>query len=330
MPELRLFPERGSELAGRVDELTIVSLLIAVFFSLLIAGLLLYFGVKYRRRHANEVGQMPGRATNKLEVVWSVIPLGIVLFLFAWGVDVYLELARPPSNAVQYFVVGRQWMWKIQHPDGRREINELHIPIGQPVKLTMTSEDVIHSFFVPAFRQKMDVLPGRYTTLWFKADRVGTFSLYCAEYCGTEHSRMIGRVVVLDLHRYEEWLAGDKPERSTAASGEQIFQARGCPTCHRPDTTARAPQLEGLLGKKVELRGGGSVTADETYIRESIVDPAAKIVAGYEPVMPTYKGQINEDEMAQLVAYIASQKGGPEAKQPAAVPAAEAREGEPK
>jgi cytochrome c oxidase subunit 2 len=310
VPELNLFPERGSDLARRVDDLTIFALAVAAFFSLLIAGLLFYFGLKYRRRSPNEVGISPARATTSLEVAWSVIPLGIVLFLFGWGADVFFTLARPPSNAVQYFVIGRQWMWKIQHPDGRREINELHVPVGQAVKLTMTSEDVIHSFFVPAFRTKMDVLPGRYTTLWFKADKVGVFPLYCAEYCGTEHSRMIGRVVVMDLHHYEEWLSGGPPERSAAASGEAIFQARGCPSCHRPDTTVRAPQLTGLLGKKVELKGGEAVIADESYIRESILEPAAKVVAGYEPVMPANKGQISEDDLVQLISYIASQKGG--------------------
>jgi cytochrome c oxidase subunit II len=175
MPEFKLFPERGSVLADRVDDLTMFALAVAAFFSLLIAGLIFYFGLKYRRRRADEVGSSPARATTVLEITWSVIPLGITLFLFGWGTDVFFELSRPPADSVQYFVVGRQWMWKIQHPDGRREINELHVPVGQPIKLTMTSEDVLHSFFIPAFRTKMDVLPGRYTTLWFKADKVGTF-----------------------------------------------------------------------------------------------------------------------------------------------------------
>jgi cytochrome c oxidase subunit 2 len=328
MPEFKLFPARGSALAERVDDLTMFALAVAAFFSILIAGLIFYFGLKYRRRRPDEVGRTIGRATTVLEIAWSVIPLGIVLFLFGWGTQVFFELSRPPSDAVQYFVVGRQWMWKIQHPDGRREINELHIPVGQAIKLTMTSEDVIHSFFVPAFRTKMDVLPGRYTTLWFKADKVGTFPLYCTEYCGVEHSRMIGRVVVMDLHQYEAWLSGSPAGVSLVTSGETIFQARGCASCHRPDTDARAPRLAGLMGKQVKLQGGGLVEADETYVRESILEPRAKVVAGYEPVMPIYKGQIGEEELAQLITYIASQKGdAPSAPARAASEDERAREG---
>lgn len=328
MPELKLFPDRASALAERVDSLTLFALAISAFFSLLIAGLIFYFGLKYRRRREDEVGRTLGRATTVLEVTWTIIPLGIVLFLFGWGMDVYFDLSRPPSNAVQYYVVGRQWMWKIQHPDGRSEINELHVPVGQPIKLTMTSEDVIHSFFVPAFRTKMDVVPGRYTTLWFRANKVGTFPLYCTEYCGVEHSRMIGRVIVMDLHEYEAWLSGSQPTMSAVTSGETIFQARGCASCHRPDTDVRAPRLAGLMGKQVKLQGGALVEADETYIRESILEPRAKVVAGYEPVMPTYKGQIGEEELARLITYIASQKGDvPSAPARAASEDERAREG---
>lgn len=304
-PEFSFFPPRGSALAGRVDELLYFSGFIAVFFSLLIAGSLLYLGLKYRRRYPSEVGQT-GRTPIALEITWIAIPLAIVLFLFGWGGKVYFELARPPADADQYFVVARQWMWKIQHPDGRREINELHVPLGRPIMLTMTSEDVIHSFFVPAFRVKADVIPGRYTSVWFQASAPGVFHLFCAEYCGTEHSRMIGSVTVMDAFQYEEWLAGSRPERPAAATGEDIFNARACPTCHRPETAARAPILNGLFGRAVHLQGGESVTADEGYIRESILTPAAKVVEGYQPVMPVYQGQLSEDEIVQLIVYIRS------------------------
>lgn len=307
--ELDVFPERGSDIAGRVDSLFGFVLAVSIFFSLLIAGLILYLGVKYRRRAPDEVG-LTDKAPASLEVLWTVIPLGLVLFFFAWGADVYFAIFRPPADAVQYFAIGKQWMWKFQHPDGRSEINDLHIPVGQAVRMTMTSEDVIHSFYVPEFRVKSDVVPGRYTTLWFRATAPGTYKLFCAEYCGGEHSKMIGRVIAMDPSRYEEWLSGGGtgPGMSAVVSGEALFNAKGCPTCHRPDTAARAPILVGLFGKNVTLKDGAAVKADEGYFRESILEPAAKVVAGYQPVMPTYKGQITEDEIIQILMYIRSQK----------------------
>lgn len=309
-PPFRLLPERASHLAGMVDDLTLLAVLIAAFFSLLIAALLLYFGVKFRRRDPAQVGLAATKPTVALEVLWSVIPLGIVLYLFYAGAEVYFALGRPPADAVELYVVGKQWMWKIQHPDGRREINELHVPVGQAVKLTMISEDVIHSFYVPAFRTKSDVLPGRYTTVWFEPDRTGTFHLFCAEYCGTEHSKMTGRVIVMEPHRYEEWLGGSRPQRSTAEAGEELFNTRGCTTCHKPTTAARAPILQNLANKPVRLASGETIIADPTYIRESILRPAAKVVAGYQPLMPAYQGQLSEEELAQLVSYLTSPRAG--------------------
>lgn len=310
MSPFQPFPERATAIADSVDNLSLFALFVAIFFTLLIAALILYFGLKYRRKSPEQVGLSATTATTHLEVAWSVIPLIILLFLFYWGAGVYMELSRPPSDAVQYFAIGRQWMWKFQHPDGRREINELHVPVGLPVKLTMTSEDVVHSFYVPAFRNKYDVLPGRYTTTWFKADKVGSYRLFCAEYCGTEHSKMVGRVVVLSPHEYEEWLAGSTPGSTPTASGEQIFNARGCPTCHRNDSSARAPILTGLIGRPVKLSTGETLTADETYVRESIMDPGAKVVDGYQPIMPTYRGQISEEELIQIISYIGAHKTG--------------------
>jgi cytochrome c oxidase subunit II len=318
--ELPLFPGTASELAREVDLLYFAWAAISVFFTLLIAGLILYFMVKYRRRSPGEIGK-PEHANVPLEIAWSVIPLAINLVMFGWGAKVFFDLYRPPADAIEYFAVGKQWMWKFQHPEGNREINELHVPVGQPVKLTMTSEDVIHSLFVPAFRTKADVMPGRYTSIWFRADRPGTYHLFCTEYCGAEHSQMIGSVVVLEPTAYEEWLSGVQPGQSTAVSGAQLFQSLACDTCHRPgaDTggagaagagrIARAPSLDGLYGRQVALADGRQVLADETYIRESILNPMAKLVAGWEPVMPTFQGQVTEEQLVQLLAYVKSLGG---------------------
>ncbi len=307
LPEFLEPPVQGSALAGRVDSLFGFAALVAAVSSLLIAGLLFYLGLKYRRRSDDERGaEQTSTPPASLEIVWSVIPLGIMLFLFAWGADVFFELSRPPANADEYFVVARQWMWKIQHPNGPREINELHAPVGRAIKLTMTSEDVIHSFYVPAFRVKQDALPDRYTTTWFRADKPGVYHLFCAEYCGTRHSGMIGRIVILEPDAYEEWLAHGDAGQPKMASGEEVFNARGCATCHRPDSAARAPILNGLAGREEKLSTGETVTADDDYLRESILRPAAKVVAGYPPVMPAFEGQISEEEIIQLLLYIRS------------------------
>jgi cytochrome c oxidase subunit 2 len=241
------------------------------------------------------------------------------MIMFAWGASLYFRFSTAPSHALSLYVVGKQWMWKIQHPEGRREINELHVPVGQPVKLTMTSEDVIHSFFVPAFRMKMDVVPGRYTTTWFEATKAGEYHLFCTEYCGTEHSRMIGRVVVMEPVEYEQWLSGGNgaaraPGEAPEVAGARLFQEQRCMTCHGGPIGGMVlgPPLAGLFGTPVKLRNGETVIADESYIRESILNPTAKLVAGYQPLMPTYQGQISEEGVLQLIAYIRSlgQAGG--------------------
>jgi cytochrome c oxidase subunit II len=306
-----LFPERASAIARQVDHLFLFALGGAAFFSILIALLIFYLGIRYRRRSPSEVGTPPAehsRATTILEATWSLVPLGLLAILFVWGARLYFVIARPPANAAEIQVVGKQWMWKVQHPEGNREINELHVPVGLPVRLTLTSEDVIHSFFLPEFRIKTDVLPGRYTTLWFQADRIGTYHLFCSQYCGAEHSHMTGRVVVMEPHDYQAWLAGEKRGRPPAASGAALFVSKACVTCHRPDTAARAPILVGLFGRKVALQDGRSIVADETYIRESILNPQAKIVAGYQPIMPTFQGQVGEEELLQLIDYVKTLK----------------------
>ena len=309
--DLPLFPESASTLAPEVDALFWAWTAVSLFFTVLVAVLIVYFMVKYRRRAVDEVGQSE-RAATSLEVAWSVIPLIISLAMFAWGLKVFFAIYRPPSNAVEYYTVGKQWMWKFQHPDGHREINTLHVPVGTPIKLNIQSEDVIHSFYVPAFRVKQDAVPGRQTQIWFEATKPGVYHMFCTEYCGAEHSRMIGSIVVLEPQRYEEWLAGGPAGQSMTASGAQLFQTLACDTCHRPTTgiPARGPALEGVYGKQVRLEGGRTIIADDEYIRESILNPQAKIVAGWPPVMPTFQGQVTEEQLAQLVSYVRSLGGG--------------------
>ena len=301
--DLPLFPESASTLAGEVDALYLFGVAVAIFFSLLVGALVLYFAIRYRRRHPDEVGE-PEKTVTWLEITWSVIPFLILMVMFGWGAKVFFTAFRPPSDAVEYYVVGKQWMWKFQHPQGKREINDLHVPVGQPIKLTMTSEDVIHSFFVPAFRVKADVLPGRYTTVWFEATKPGAYNIFCAEYCGSEHSRMGGMIYVMEPREYEAWLSRDAPADERLLSGEELFAKYVCNTCHYPDSAARAPILYGKFGQEELMADGSRVLVDENYIRESILNPTAKIVAGYQALMPTYQGQISEEELIQLITYI--------------------------
>jgi len=305
--DLPFFPQQASTFAGRVDLLYAFLIAISVFFSVLIFALLAFFAVKYRRRGSDE---WPGRVQEPLalELAWTLIPLGIVVVIFVWSTQLYISMNRPPAQAMDVYVVGKRWMWKVQHLTGHREINELHVPLGMPVKLHLTSEDVIHSFFVPAFRIKKDAVPGRYQTAWFEATRPGRYHLFCAEYCGTKHSGMIGSVVVMEPAEFQSWLSGGAAGASLAASGQKLFAELACVTCHRPDATGRGPILDGLFGKTVKLANGETATADEAYIRESIVTPSAKVVAGYQPVMPTYQGLVSEESLMQLVAYIQTLK----------------------
>ena len=292
-------------MAGRVDALYFFLLAVAVFFSLLIAGLIVFYAVKYRRRSPGSVGATI-HGGMLLEVAWSVIPLLITMVIFVWGASVFFAMSHPPDETLNIYVVGKQWMWKFQHLDGQREINELHVPVGRAVKLIMTSEDVIHDVFVPAFRVKADVLPGRYTQIWFQATKPGRYHLFCAEYCGTRHSGMIGEVVVMEPSEYQTWLSGGAPEGSLAAAGEKLFQDLACVTCHRADVQGRGPMLQGLFGKSVQLQNGETVVADEAYIRESILRPSAKITAGYQPIMPTFQGLISEEQLLELIEYVKS------------------------
>ena len=305
MGSLRLFPVQASTFAPDVDHLLYFLLAVAVFFSLAIFCSIFYFAIRYRRRSENELPRAV-HGGMALEILWSVIPFGLTMVMFTWGASIYFNESRPPDNALDIYVVGKQWMWKLEHLGGQREINELHIPVGRAVRLTMTSEDAIHSFFVPAFRTKQDAVPGRYTTTWFTPTKVGKYHLFCAEYCGTNHSRMGGWVYVMAPRDYEAWLSGGTSGGSLAENGQKLFDELACGNCHKPDGSGRCPSLTGLFGKTVQLVGGATVKADEGYIRESILQPQAKIVAGYGPIMPTFQGLVTEEGVMQLIEYIKS------------------------
>jgi cytochrome c oxidase subunit 2 len=294
-------------MAGRVDALYFFLVGITVFFSLLIAGLIVTYAVRFRRRSPDDIGaRIHGGLV--LEITWSVIPFLITMVLFVWGASVFFAMSRPPDETLNVYVVGKQWMWKFQHLDGQREINELHVPVGRPVKLIMTSEDVIHDVFVPAFRVKADVVPGRYTHLWFEPTKPGTYHLFCAEYCGTRHSGMVGQVVVMEPNDYQSWLSGGTGEGSLASAGQKLFADLACNTCHRPDAQGRGPVLHNLFGKTVELASGEKVVVDEAYVRESILNPGAKVTVGFQPIMPTFQGLVSEEGLLELIEYVKSLK----------------------
>ena len=294
-------------MAGRVDALFYFLIAVSVFFATLIFVLIVVFAIKYRRRNEDDRPQaIPGNL--RLEILWTTIPLALTMVMFVWGAKLFFVTYYPPRDALEITVVAKQWMWKVQHPEGQSEINELHIPASRPIKLVMTSQDVIHDFFVPAFRVKKDVLPGRYTTLWFEATKPGSYRLFCAQYCGTQHSGMVGRIIVMEPTEFQTWLSGGAAGISMASAGEKLFQKLGCVTCHLSNDSGRGPSLVGVFGKKVQLEAGRSATADETYIRESILNPQAKVVAGFQPIMPTFKGLISEDGITQIIAYLKSLK----------------------
>ncbi len=329
-------PVQASTFAPEVDNIYIFMLAVSLFFTVLVVGLVIYFSIKYRKRDERMPEAVHGNLL--LEIVWSGIPLLITVFMFGWGVSVYFKEMRIPDNAMDIFVVGKQWMWKIQHGEGPREMNELHVPINTPIKLTITSEDVIHSFFMPAFRIKSDAVPGKYTFAWFQATKTGTFHLFCAEFCGTKHSEMIGSIVVMEEAKYKNWLA-ERIKNPTAAvvladanthqnaqvalnstvtqnivtlsndgtleeHGKKLFSELKCNSCHSATSGSMGPDLAGLFGKKVILDNGQTTLANETYIRESILTPSEKMVQGYNALMPTYKGQVDEEQILALVTYI--------------------------
>ncbi len=304
-----LWPDQASTVAGHVDALYIFLILMAIFFTVVIVAMVVTFSIKYRKGIHPIATQIEGSIA--LEVFWSVVPLGIAMVIFVWGAVLYFHLQRAPRQAMDVYVVGKQWMWKLQHPSGPREINQLHIPVHTPVRLTMISQDVIHSFYVPEFRTKQDVLPGRYTYTWFEATKTGTYHIFCAEYCGTKHSGMIGEVIVMEPVQYQIWLSGGSEGGNLASGGEKLFSSLGCITCHSGQSGARGPNLSGVYGQPQKLSTGATVVADDNYIRTSILNPQKDIVAGFGPIMPTFSGQVSEESLIQLVAYIKSLQAAP-------------------
>jgi cytochrome c oxidase subunit II len=300
--QFQFIPDQASTIAPQIDALFYFLTAVTAFFTIGIFVAIVYLGLKYRRRPGVKPVNIPTNAT--LEITWTAIPLVLCLFMFGWAAKLYVQMETPPKDAMEISVVGKQWMWKIQHPEGPREINTLHIPVGKAIKLTMTSQDVIHSFYIPAFRVKQDVVPGRYVNEWFIPTKVGEYHLFCAEYCGAQHSGMIGSVIVMEPSEYQAWLSGTTANIPLVLSGEHLFAEKQCNTCHGQ----RAPTLAGLYGSTVRLSDGSTVVADENYLRESILQPNAKMVAGYSAIMPTYQGQLTEEQITELIAYMKSLK----------------------
>jgi cytochrome c oxidase subunit 2 len=301
---LPLWPAQASTMAGRVDALYLFLIFVTGSVSLLVWFVIFVLVVKYR--HKVHPKAEPIEGSTPLEITWSVLPIFVFMVFYGWGAAIYFAESRPPKNAMDVYVTGKQWMWKTQHVTGQREINELHVPAGRDVRLTMISQDVIHSFYIPAFRIKMDVMPGRYSTEWFHATTPGKYHLFCAEYCGTQHSGMIGWVTVMEPRDFEAWLAGGSGEGSMASTGSKLFQELGCATCHRFDVQGRGPNLMGIYGHEQLLADGRKIIVDDNYIRESILNPNAKIVAGFQPIMPTFNGIVSEDQLLSLIAYVKS------------------------
>lgn len=310
MDSLPLFPDRASTIAGQIDNLYFAWLLMSGVVALAIALLIVWFAIRYRQG-SPAVRTLPDAAEHekrmhRMEIVWTVVPLVLFLAMFVWSAEVYYESVKVPTNALPIYVVAKQWMWHAEHPGGEREIDELHVPTGHPVELIMTSQDVIHSLSIPGFRVKQDVLPGRYTTLWFTATRPGEYHLFCTQYCGASHSNMVGRVVVMEPAAFESWLTANANMPTMAARGAQRYRQLGCSGCHGAQAAVRAPRLEGLFGKPVHLRDGRSVIADERFIRDAVLLPTQNVPAGYEPSMPSFRGQIGEEELLEIIEYVKS------------------------
>jgi cytochrome c oxidase subunit II len=296
-------------MAPRVDNLYFFLIAVSAFFAVGVTVVVIFFAVKYRRRHVAEVGA-PIHGSLALELIWTGIPFILSMVMFVWGASVYFAIARPPEETLDIYAVGKQWMWKFQHREGQREINTLHVPVNTPIRMIITSEDVLHDLYFPSFRVKTDAIPGRYTQLWFNATKVGTFHIFCAEYCGTRHSGMTGWVTVLSQDDYEAWLSGGATEGTLAQRGERLFTQLACVTCHMGGNTQRGPVLNGLFGSRVQLASGETLVADADYIRESILNPTAKIVQGYPPIMPTFQGQVSEEQLLALTEFIKALPAG--------------------
>jgi cytochrome c oxidase subunit 2 len=318
-----LFPEQASTLAPRVDNLYFFIVAVTAFFGIVTSVVVVWFAMKYRTEDPNAIG---ARITGSipLELAWSIIPFVISIVIFVWATDVFIDIYRPPDQTLEIYATGKRWMWKFQHLDGKGEINELHVPVGRAVKVTFTSEDVLHSLYFPSFRTKADAIPGRYSSVWFTATKTGESHIFCAEYCGTNHSGMIGKVYVMEPAAYQAWLSGVSGEGTLAQRGERLFNDLACNTCHLDDGKGRGPSLVNKFGAAEQLTNGQTVTVDDSYLRESILTPQQKIVAGYQPLMPTFQGMVNEESVMALIEYVKSKNTtGPASAVSAPVPAAQ-------
>jgi cytochrome c oxidase subunit 2 len=315
--QLPLYPESASNFAPDVDGLMLFIVAVCVFFAVLISIAVVYFFFRYKRKTPDEIGA-PIHGDLRLEITWIVLPFSVLMAMFGWGAVVYVDYRHTPSDTLDVYVIGKQWMWKLQQPNGRREINELHVPVDRNVRLILASEDVIHDFAVPAFRVKMDVVPGHYNSMWFRPTKAGRYHFFCSQYCGTSHAIMGGWVTVMEPDEYAAWLAGSTGTGDPIALGAKLYNDLACNTCHLPDGKGRGPSYNGVYGSKVKLADGSTVVADDAYIRESILQPNAKIVAGFQPVMPSFQGLVSEDQILAITAYIKAQKDQPVPGKPAA------------
>lgn len=302
-------PEQASSIAADVDLIYNVVMWISIAASVAVLGTMLYFAFRYKRRGSNEhTPHIPG--SHKVELVWTIIPAIVFLSIAAWGIVIYHDMDNPPDNAFAIHVTGKQWFWEFTYGNGKKAVNELRVPVGRPIVMQMASNDVLHSFFVPSFRVKKDIVPGYRTQLWFTATKTGEFNLFCAEYCGTNHSGMLGKVIVMGQSQFDEWYSQVEAGQKTPADlGADLFKSKGCFSCHSVDGSALVgPTLKGVVGRKSDLADGSSVTADDNYIRDSLMNPTAKVVKGFPPVMPTFQGQLSEDEVTQLIEYLKTLK----------------------
>ncbi|HEY0161897.1 MAG TPA: cytochrome c oxidase subunit II [Edaphobacter sp.] len=301
-----LFPQEASTIAPYTDALYFFLLLITIVGLVLVGALIFGFAIRYRKERNPVATQVEG--STLLEATWTIIPLALFLICFVWGALLYFRIFNPPTNAMNIYVVGKQWMWKAEHPGGQHEINNLHVPTGRPVQLTMISQDVFHSYSIPAFRVKREVIPGRYSTVWFEATKPGTYHIFCTQYCGTKHSGMIGEVTVMSPDDYKAWTESSTSGMSLAQNGERLFASMGCNACHSGGAAARGPNLAGVYGSKLRLANGSDVVVNEAYLRDAILNPSQHVTAGFAPIMPTYQGQISEEGLIDLVEYLKSLK----------------------
>jgi cytochrome c oxidase subunit II len=302
MEHFALFPPEASKIAPQMDALFFFMVLVSLIGLTVVVLLIISFSILYSKKRHPVAVQIEG--STLLEATWTIIPLGLFLIMFVWGSLIYFRVYTPPANAMNIYVVGKQWMWKAEHPGGQHEINALHIPTGRPIQLTLISQDVFHSFSIPAFRVKREAIPGRYTSVWFEATQVGTYHLFCTQYCGTNHSAMIGDIVVMTPDDYRKWLAESTSGMSLAQNGERLFASLSCNACHNGRPDARGPSLANVYGSNLTLANGQTTHVDEAYLRDAILNPSDHVTQGYTPIMPTYQGQISEDGVISLVEYI--------------------------